>query len=79
MAVEGIFKLCDTVGFPLEFAMLELADRGLVVNWADFITDAIDHGWSKKTIRSKILGASEEAFGRGYKNEMAWRLDRFLS
>ena len=65
-ALPGVFKLIDTLGFPLEIILLELKDRGLVVAWDEFITDARTHGWTEKTIRTKILGAVNEAHGTDY-------------
>jgi len=74
--MPGVFKLCDTVGLPLEIIILELRDRNLVVAWDEFITDARTHGWTDKTIRKKILGANHDALGAEYAEEVRKRLGR---
>jgi len=76
--VLGVFQICDTFGFPLEIAILEIRDRGYVVAWDEFIKDARKHGWKEKTIRTKILGAVNEAFGADYLTEFTKRLDKCL-
>ena len=59
--LSGVFNLVDTHGLPLEIIILECEDRGIVVAWDEFIKDAREHGWTDKTIRTKVIGAVGEA------------------
>ena len=73
------FYVVDTIGFPLELLLLELRDQGCVVAWDQFISDALDHGWTFKTIKTRIIGSVTEAFGEGYAAEFGPRLNRFFT
>ena len=51
IVVDGVFRLMDTVGLPLDIIVQELKDRNLVPAWDEFILDAKNAGWKGKTIR----------------------------
>lgn len=78
IGIPGVFKMCDTIGLPLEVAILECSDRGYVVAWDAFVDDARAHGWTDKTIHRKIAGAVEEAMGGDYAAEHEKRLIRYM-
>ena len=40
IVVDGVFRLMDTVGLPLDIIVQELKDRNLVPAWDEFILDA---------------------------------------
>lgn len=52
--MKGIFKIRDTSGLPLEIIVKEIAAKGLVVAWDEYITDALLAGWNLKTIRRDL-------------------------
>lgn len=79
VGVPGVFKICDTHGFPLEDAILKIHDSGMVVAWDEYVRDAVAHGWKRATIRKKILGAVQEAMGQEFAVHVSERLDRILT
>ena len=40
IVVDGVFRLMDTVGLPLDIIVQELKGRNLVPAWDEFILDA---------------------------------------
>ena len=69
------FELADTIGLPLDMTLVELHDRGWTIHWPTFVLKAMLAGWSRATIRSKIL----EAIQFVYRGEpLEERLDQLL-
>lgn len=52
--VDGVFRLMDTIGLPLDIICQELKDRNLMPAWDYFILDAKNAGWKRKTILRKL-------------------------
>ena len=50
-----IFKLVDTFGLPLEIIVLELRDRKMAFNVAEFIQSAKKAGWKKERVYNMVL------------------------
>ena len=77
--IPGIFVMCDTHGLPLEDAVFEADKEGMAIDWVNYIDDARKHGWTEKTIRTKITGAVQEIHGQDYLVEFNKRLDRIVA
>ena len=73
--IPGVFIMCDTHGLPLEDAIFEADQQGVAIDWVNYIEDARKHGWSEKTIRTKITYAVQKVHGRDYLLEFNKRLD----
>ena len=55
VGVDGaiLFKLHDTLGFPLEISCNKVYERGYVIAWAGFVVEAEKAGWTfSKTIEA---------------------------
>lgn len=46
--VDGLFKMHDTLGYPLSFSLGECINRGYTPCLQQFITDAICAGWDRE-------------------------------
>ena len=51
---NGIFKMVDTYGMPLEILLDIMKERGFVVDWLQFYKDAEKAGWPIKTTINHI-------------------------
>jgi len=61
--VAGVFRLFDTVGLPLEIIFERIKNEDWIVDWKEFIGDARKHGWSDRTIRTRVITAYGDVFG----------------
>ena len=50
MNAMKVFELSDTHGLPFEMIGMELAERGLVPDWEDYMRQAIAHLWTPEHI-----------------------------
>ena len=47
IGLQGIFKLCDTYGYPLEMALQKIHSEDMAIDWEEYVKDAKVAGWSK--------------------------------
>jgi hypothetical protein len=57
------FKLVDTHGIPLAILLFVAHERGLRIDWFNFIGMAMFRGWNVRSLRSKVLEALTETYG----------------
>lgn len=62
--ILGVFDFVSTYGLPLDMVVQYLKERGLVVDWANYILDATGTGQNERTTKIKIENAIEEVFGQ---------------
>jgi len=57
MTLDGheIFLLVDSIGLPLNIIVLELREKGLSFNIAEFIESARDAGWKRMRVYNMVL------------------------
>lgn len=79
IVVSDTFKFVGTHGLPLDVLLHVLKDKGLVIDWLDFIQDARRDGWKDRTIRARILAAVADVFGPSYRNEFDKQLSKIIS
>ena len=77
LVVSGVFRWTDTEGIPLTIMLTLLDERGWVVNWPDFITEAERHGWKTKTIISRCREGLADVYGDDYFKEWKKSYDRW--
>jgi alanyl-tRNA synthetase len=70
-----LFDLSDTHGLPIEIAVQEILERGLSINWLEFIKEAQIAGWKNRKIKEKIKSAMQDLIGYDeYKQGLIERL-----
>jgi hypothetical protein len=52
--VDGVFRIFDTIGLPLDSVLDLVSQKGWVVSWLDFYKDAAKAGWTHKTIMNRV-------------------------
>lgn len=62
--VSGLFKMVDTHGLPLADAVQTVQQRGMGVDWPDFVNDAKRAGWPLRTILARVDEALVDTLGR---------------
>lgn len=75
--IGGLFYLSGTHGLPLEFILDFLKDRNLVMDWQDYIKEAIKDGHKISTVKARIISAVGDVYGCKYREEVEKRLDEF--
>src|SRR5262245_37163083 len=73
--LSGIGTLSTTYGLSLEAALRWLKDRGLVLDWIDYITTCLKDGHRPQTIKSRMLAAVGDVYGATSLRGLAPRLD----
>ncbi len=77
--MDGMFTYYGTHGIPLENILYWLKTNDAVMDWVDYIKDAIKDGHNPRTIASKIDAAVSEIYGRVYADEVNKRVGRVLA
>ena len=73
---EFLFKLSDTHGFPIEIATEAILERGMTINWLEYIKAAKAAGWKNRKIKEKIKSAMQDLIGHDeYKKGLLERLE----
>jgi len=67
---HDIFKLVDTFGLPLEIIVLELKDRKLAFNVAEFIESAHKAKWKKERVYNMILYSGVMKDNKEFENKL---------
>lgn len=68
----------ETYGIPLEVIIEVFEQRGLVIDWIDFLDRSQKCGWSFRTTLSKIEVALLDTKGREYTDNVLLRLKFFI-
>ncbi len=69
-----VFKTSEALGLPLDFILLNFDEKNRVVDWIDFINVALEHGWSMKTILTKIEYPIIDVYGKAHWIEIERRI-----
>lgn len=78
LVISGVGKLCFTSGLPLEVALDRLKAEDWVMDWVDYITDALGDGHNPRTIRARIASAVGDVYGPVYRDEVMKRVNLYL-
>lgn len=73
--MNGIFKLFDTSGFPLDIMLYLCIENKWMPSWLDFYDDALKV-WSKKTIKNRLETAICDVYGIEFWTEVNFRLEK---
>jgi len=72
--VNGVFKMKDTFGLPLEMTLNLLDKQGMTVDWISFWKEGIQAGWKPEAVLLTIETAVGDVFGSQYRKETIRRL-----
>lgn len=76
--VADVFPLVGTRGVPLDIVLGELARAGFVVDWPDFVSQALADGANPQRLKAKILDAVTDIHGAEHAERVGVRLDLIL-
>ena len=71
----GLFKYVGTHGLPLEMILQEIERAGAVMDWVNYITDALRDGHKIETIRARISEATADIYGPFHRDEVLKRIE----
>ena len=60
--INGVFRMFDTMGLPLDIILDQLNARNIVPSWKDFFKDAFKAGWTLKTTMNRVNIAVRDAY-----------------
>lgn len=73
--VNGIFRLFDSTGLPLDVVFSMCEEKNIIPSWIDFYNDAIKQGWTEKTIMNRLEINIRDVYGKPYWIEVEKRLN----
>ena len=76
--VADVFPLVGTRGVPLDIVLGELLKAGFVVDWQDFVRQALADGANPERLRTKILDAVSDIHGVDYTEQVGVRLEKLF-
>lgn len=76
--VEGMFRLVDTHGIPLEVVVDVINDHGLVPSWTDFYDRSIKAGWNPTSTYQKLVMVVGDVYGPEYRVEWERRMKLYI-
>lgn len=77
--VSGVFSVFDTCGLPLDI-VFDLCERhSLMPSWIHFYDDAINQGWTDKTIFNRLETNVSDVYGKEFWIEVEKRLQLYIA
>jgi len=71
----GMFKLVNEHGVPLSILLFKLDESGCVLDWQDFVQDALEAGWTIKGLTSRVEEALiDSSYNKISRDEILSRL-----
>ena len=77
LVLGNSFIFMSTLGLPFDILLDEIYSKGFVIDWVEFCQKALNDGWKKKTILSK-LNEAIYVFDKEYSNELLKRVELIL-
>jgi hypothetical protein len=75
MVVGNVFMFHSSVtGLPLDVIIQSFNEVGMIVDWQEFVQDAILSGWKKERILEGIDYALVDVFGPSYRDAVLSKL-----
>lgn len=76
LVVKGIFKLFDTTGMPLFMVFESCEQNNWLPSWIDFYNEAVEAGWTHKTIVNRLSESLSDTYGKEYSDVVIDRLNK---
>lgn len=73
--VSGVFKLFDTNGLPLDIVFDLCKQSNMIPSWTHFYNEALEYGWSKKTVLNRLHDNINDVYGKDYRDIVIRRLE----
>jgi len=77
--VGDVFKLFDSSGVPMDALLSAINDKGMVVDWVDFINEALLRGWTEKTLRQRLEHTIQDVYGKAHADEWQVMFDAYMT
>jgi alanyl-tRNA synthetase len=68
--MRGVYRIVDSNGMPLELALQFIQSTGMMVDWVDFVSDAIRDGQEPEAVKVRILKAVRVVYGQRIERRM---------
>lgn len=75
----GVFRFIGTHGLPLEIVLSEFQKKGWVIEWTDYISDALKDGANFKNIKARISVAVGDVYGTKYREQVQLRMNKIMN
>lgn len=72
--VDGIFRIFDTLGMPLDEVFNQCKEHNLMPSWIHFYDDARIQGWSHETILNRLEIGIRDIYGKDFSDAVIYRL-----
>lgn len=77
--MAGVGLMMTTHGVPLEIVLAGFKERGWVCDWVDYCATCVKDGHNEETIRSRIVAACGDVYGRPYAEEVRVRVETLFT
>lgn len=74
----GVFPLVGTHGIPLELILDRFKETDRVMDWPQYVADALKDGHKPRTIKGRILAAVGDVYGASYRQQVEERLSKLI-
>lgn len=74
--VQGVYRLHETSGIPLDIILEAIRERGMMPDWEGFIAEAVAAGMSEHRALSKLEPAISDSFGAEMRQIVVARLGK---
>lgn len=61
-----VFKMSEAMGLPIDMMLDQFSENNIVVDWAEYVDVAHQHGWRDDTILRKLEEAIIDVYGKQY-------------
>lgn len=76
--VSGLFKIHDSMGFPLSIMFSCCIENDIQPCWISFYKEAKKGKWTVKAIKSRLFEAILDAYGKAYYDEFTVKFNKAL-
>ena len=76
---SGTYRMCETVGLPLDVLFSCLKEKNALPDWIDFYQTAQQAGMEHDRIISKLEEAISDSFGKDFSDRVIFTLDKIFN
>ncbi len=79
LVVQGVFAFFDTYGLPLDMAVGQLRQEGMMPDWRELYDSCVNAGWRPTSILGRLTTLVGDVYGPRFKAEWELRMQRDLA